>query len=179
MGGAVVIKPETPIAVQVLEKLRSEFEDNFWPEDADTLEINSRDFTDRMAKINTTAEKLCDYLNAHPLVERLYYPKFVTRGNYDMFKKPGAGYSGVFSLILKNSKKNASKFFDSLMISKGPSLGTTFSLACPYTILAHYHELEFVESCGVSKDLIRISVGLEDPDDLIARFDHALSLCRQ
>ena len=178
MGGAIIIKPENSFTLMVSEKLNYTYEDNLWPEDAEILEKNSRDFTERMTKINNTAEKVCDYLHDHPMIQRLFYPKFVTRNNYDDFKKSGAGYGGVFSLIVNDSTKNVAKFFNSLMISKGPSLGTNFSLACPYTILAHYHEIDFVESCGLSKDLIRISVGLEVPGDLISRFEHAFSACR-
>ena len=50
-----------------------------------------------------------------------------------------------------------------------------FTLACPFTLLAHYTELEWAESCGVSRYLIRISVGLEDPDDLWQRLETALA----
>jgi cystathionine gamma-synthase len=49
-----------------------------------------------------------------------------------------------------------------------------FTLACPFTLLAHYSELDWAESCGVSRHLIRISVGLEDPEDLIEDFERAL-----
>jgi len=59
-------------------------------------------------------------------------------------------------------------------LSKGPSLGTVFTLACPYTLLAHFNELEWAESCGVSRYLIRLSVGLEDPEELWRRLDSAL-----
>ena len=51
----------------------------------------------------------------------------------------------------------------------------TYSLACLYTILAHYGELDFAKSCGMSRYLIRVSVGLEDADDLIERFQEALT----
>lgn len=68
----------------------------------------------------------------------------------------------------------APKVFDRLRVSKGPSLGTNYTLACPYTLLAHYTELDWAERCGVRRDLIRISVGLEDPADLITRFAEAL-----
>jgi cystathionine gamma-synthase len=50
-----------------------------------------------------------------------------------------------------------------------------FTLACPFTLLAHYTELEWAESCGVSRHLIRISVGLEDPEDLWQRLEQALT----
>ena len=50
-----------------------------------------------------------------------------------------------------------------------------YTLACPFTILAHYNELDFAESCGVSRWLIRVSVGLEPADELIDRFREALA----
>ena len=73
----------------------------------------------------------------------------------------------------KNRKKSA-KFYDALRISKGPSLGNDFSLACPYTLLAHYDELEWAEGCGLDRHLIRISVGSEDASDVIERVREAL-----
>ena len=63
---------------------------------------------------------------------------------------------------------------NSLRVSKGPSLGTNYSLACPYTLLAHYGELGWAEDCGVPRDLVRISTGLEEVDDLVGRFEEAL-----
>ncbi|MDG2125621.1 MAG: PLP-dependent transferase, partial [Verrucomicrobiales bacterium] len=57
---------------------------------------------------------------------------------------------------------------------KGPSFGTYFTLACPYTLLAHFHELDWAAGCGVDRNLIRIGVGAEDCDDLVGRFVSAL-----
>ena len=64
--------------------------------------------------------------------------------------------------------------YDALRISKGPSLGTEFSLACPYTLLAHYDEMDWVENCGVPRDLIRLSVGIEPIDQLTKALQEAL-----
>ncbi|HEY1052206.1 MAG TPA: PLP-dependent transferase, partial [Prosthecobacter sp.] len=85
------------------------------------------------------------------------------------------GYGCLFSFTLKNPEQTSAPFYDALRVCKGPSLGTNFTLACPYTLLAHYDELEWVESCGVSRWLIRVSAGLEDTQELIARFDEALA----
>jgi len=74
-------------------------------------------------------------------------------------------------LVLKDAEARSPAFYDRLKVSKGPSLGTNFTLACPYTLLAHYDELEWAESCGVDRYLIRVSAGLEPVDDLIQRFD--------
>jgi len=49
-------------------------------------------------------------------------------------------------------------------VNKGPSLGTNFTLVCPYTLLAHYCELDWAASFGVPGHLIRVSVGLEAPE---------------
>ncbi|HCI91368.1 MAG TPA: hypothetical protein DHV60_02290, partial [Verrucomicrobiales bacterium] len=84
-------------------------------------------------------------------------------------------YGGLISFVLKNRKKTP-RFYDALRISKGPSLGTEFSLACPYTMLAHYDEMEWVEGCGLDKYLIRISIGIEDTNDLLSRMSEALKL---
>ena len=147
-------------------------------EDAIVLEANSRDVAERVGRINQTAERLCDFLRAHPIVERIDYPKFSNSEYYRAFMKPAGGFGGLFSMLLKEPARNAPRFFDALEICKGPNLGTNFSLCCPYTILAHYNELDFVESCGISRYLLRISVGLEDSQDLIDRFEKALEQCR-
>ena len=81
----------------------------------------------------------------------------------------------MLSFKLKNSDKKTISFYDKLAISKGPNLGTFYSLCCPFVMLAHYNELEWAEKMGASRWLIRLSVGLESPDDLINRLDYALS----
>jgi len=88
--------------------------------------------------------------------------------------KDAGGYGGLCSLLLKDPAACTEAFYDRLRVSKGPSLGTDFTLACPYTLLAHYGELEAVEAHGVSRWLVRVSVGMEEAGDLIERFAEAL-----
>jgi cystathionine beta-lyase/cystathionine gamma-synthase len=57
----------------------------------------------------------------------------------------------------------------------GPNLGTCFSLCCPFRLLAHFQELEWAEGCGVSRHLLRFSVGLESAQNLIDRMERALA----
>ena len=71
--------------------------------------------------------------------------------------------------------KRTKKFYGALKVCKGPSLGTNFTLVCPYVLLAHYKELKWAQNCGVPPALIRVSVGLEKPDDLWNRFKKALN----
>lgn len=175
MAGALVLNPASPLYDGLMDALRGSFEDIFWAEDAEVLERNSRDFLARVRQVNTTAEAVCDYLAKHPAVEAVYYPKFETPECYQAVMKPGGGYGCLFSLLLKDAAATAPAFFDRLELCKGPSLGNNFSLACPYMLLAHYDELDWAESLGLSRYLIRVSIGLEPADELIARFGRALS----
>ena len=176
-GGAVVLNPHSRFAASIAAGLDGVFEDLLYDADADVLERNSRDFAERVARINAGAEALADHLRGHPLVETVYYPKFRTPESYRRFLRPGGGYGGLLSIDLKDASRRTPAFFDALRVCKGPNLGMGYTLACPYTILAHYGELEFAEACGVSRWLVRVSVGAEPPSDLIARFDAALAQC--
>lgn len=82
------------------------------------------------------------------------------------------GYGCLLSFVL-SPDFNTETFLDTLRVNKGPSLGTNFTLVCPYTMLAHYSELEWAASCGVSSKLIRVSVGLE-PIEVIVACDNFL-----
>jgi cystathionine gamma-synthase len=174
MAGSLTLNPRGPRAKRLREAIEAEYEDLLDAEDAAVLEHNSADCVKRVRQINQTAERLCDTLRTHRAVERIEYPKYRTPENFRAFQRAGQGYGGLFSILLTNSAKNAPAFFDALAIAKGPNLGTNFSLCCPYTILAHFNELDFVEQCGISRYLLRVSVGLEDADGLIARFLEAL-----
>ena len=76
--------------------------------------------------------------------------------------------------FLFHKPDDAVSFFNRVDLYKGPSLGTNFTLACPYAILAHYHELDEIAQWGVDKNLIRVSIGLEDADELLEVFRKAL-----
>lgn len=173
LAGAVTLNPRSPHYEALRRLLREESPSNslLWWEDALALELNSRDFVARAARMSTSAAALTEWLDKHPAVEAVYYP----RGDdgFEEIARRGAGRGCLLSFILKDPAK-APSVYDNLQISKGPSLGTNFSLCCPYTLLAHYTELDWAAKCGVRADLLRVSVGLEDPADLIARFQNAL-----
>lgn len=175
MGGSLAINEASELGAELRQYMDGQYEDRLWDEDASVLEANSRDFADRMTVINKNAERVADFLRAHPKVQRVHYPKFESPELYRKACRHEAGFGGVFSVVLKNAAEKAPAFYDALRISKGPSLGTNYSLACPYTLLAHFNELDWVESVGVSPYLVRVSVGLEDEDELIGRFSDALN----
>tara|TARA_B100000035_G_C20544482_1_gene355419 strand:- start:114 stop:497 length:384 start_codon:yes stop_codon:yes gene_type:complete len=115
---------------------------------------------------------LAHRLEAHPAVKSVMHPKDCTI--FRSLMRSGAGFGCLLSFELHEGTAKAQRVYDNLRISKGPSLGTSFSLACPYTLLAHYDELDWAADCGVPAHLLRVSVGLEDPDELWQRFSTAL-----
>lgn len=79
----------------------------------------------------------------------------------------------MISLVFK-SFDSAIRFYDTIDLCKGPSIGANFTLVLPYSQLAHACELDWAESHGIAKHIMRISVGLEDERALISKFDRAL-----
>jgi len=174
-AGSVVLNANGPFYNELKTALGQD-DDLLWCEDALVLEQNSRDFEARVRQINRNAEQLADHLLKHPRVTAVNYPKFQTPQRYSEFRKRDGGYGGLMSIELADPANRAPRVFDALRVCKGPNLGTNYTLVCPYTILAHYGELDFAEDCGVSRYLLRVSVGLEPSEDLIARFDNALAV---
>ncbi|MBE3046630.1 PLP-dependent transferase [Candidatus Bathyarchaeota archaeon] len=174
MGGSALLNPNLPRYGAIKAAMERTFEDTYWPEDVVFMERNSRDFEARVDRINATSEALCDILKTHPCVKQVYYPKLVaSRPNYDICKLPTGGYGGLFSIKFQ-TQRQAIAFYDALQTAKGPSLGTNFTLTSPYVLIAHYGELDWCAQYGVDADLIRVSVGLEDPDSLAQTFQHGL-----
>ncbi|KAG0056454.1 hypothetical protein BGZ83_004961 [Gryganskiella cystojenkinii] len=173
MGGSLVLNPHRKYYKQLKAAMETEYEDLVWVEEAIFMERNSRTYRARIAKIDKSTEALCDYLRSHPKVKEVYYPKYITKENYLTHKVEGAGFGGLFSVIFKNPD-GAVDFYDALPFYKGPSLGTNFTLACPYTILAHYYELDWAAQYGIDRNLIRVAVGLEDEEVLLQGIKEAL-----
>lgn len=179
MAGSLVLNPKSTFYELFKKNMSEIYEDNFWAEDALFLERNSRDLEDRSAKINRNAEAVAELFLKCDLIKDVFYPKLVpSRGNYDACKIESGGYGGLMSIVFKDPQ-DAPVFFDAVNIAKGPSLGTNFTLTCPYTIIAHYLELDFVEKYGVDKHLVRISIGLEDSSTLIDVFTTALEIVKK
>lgn len=185
---SLVLNPQRRHYAKLKAYMDSTFEDFYYDEDAIYMDRNSRDFRRRIKVIDNNAEAVCDFLRSHSVaggtasavIKQVYYPKFITLEHYNHCRiKPRdsigseGGYGGLFSLTF-TSKAASEGFFDALPCYKGPSLGTNFTLACPFTILAHYTELDWAAEHGVEEGLVRISVGLEETQHLIRSFEIAL-----
>lgn len=181
-----MLSPTSKHYATLKKALQEQYEDIYFSEDAIYMERNSRDFRPRIQTINRNASLICTYLHSltspsspSSSVKKVYYPKYSdTKGNYDARLRKEAdhsepGYGGLFSVTFR-SLAASSAFFDALPSHKGPSLGTNFTLACPYTVLAHYLELEWAAGWGVEEGLVRVSVGLEGEEVLKGWFEKAV-----
>ncbi|CAH02120.1 cystathionine gamma-synthase [Kluyveromyces lactis] len=186
MAGSIVLNPRSRLyefATTMLHLTEKWYEDLLWCEDAICLERNSRDFISRSILVNENTESLLEKVilpqqGEGKLFKKVFYPKYTnaeTKKNYDQVKAKtaGSGYGGLFSVTFYNIEQ-AKMFFNSLNLCKGPSLGTNFTLACPYTVLAHYQEMEEVAKFGLEDNLVRVSVGLESKQHLEKVFQTAI-----
>lgn len=174
MGGSAILNPAGRYYSAIKAAYTQAFEDTYWAEDVVFMERNSRDFQSRIARTNRNSEVLCKVLSKSSLVKQVYYPKVnPTRPNYDACRLPEGGYGSLLSVTFHHSEA-AVAFFDAVGTAKGPSLGTNFTLTSPYVLLAHYQELDWAAQFGVDRDLIRVSIGLEDTDELRENFERAL-----
>ncbi|WVO20138.1 uncharacterized protein IAS62_001429 [Cryptococcus decagattii] len=189
MGGSLILNPNGPHYDTLKAAQSSVYEDYYYPEDAVYMERNSRDYRARIKKVNDNAYAVCDFLHKRSLddestpaegkvLKKVYYPRYITPETYAQAQRHPTlgkgGYGGLFSLTF-TSLAASRAFYDAIGCAKGPSLGTSFTLASPYTILAHYLELDWAAGYGVEQGLVRISVGQEDQSVLKTWFETALA----
>jgi cystathionine gamma-synthase len=174
MGGAVVCHPDSPYYGVLRAGVAARHEELLWAADAAVILEQARSFPERMHRHNENGLWIAERLRRHSQVERVWYPKWEFSEVYDAVRRPEGGWGALITFLPRNAASTSPRIYDRMEVCKGPSLGTVFTLACPFTLLAHYTELEWAEACGVSRYLIRLSVGLEDPEDLWGRLSRAL-----
>ena len=177
MAGMATVRADSPVASAMRESLAVDSTEcaPLYISDAEVLLSNLKSYAKRIKAVNANGSELAAWLAAHPAVAQVWHPSLTCRENYDRLRRRNGGYGGLLSFVLKSPKKTP-KVYDALRLSKGPSFGTPFTLVCPYTMLAHYHELEWAEGCGVPANLLRVSCGQEPISRLTAAFEEALSL---
>ncbi len=173
LAGSLIISPESQWKEILQEIIPISSVTNL--SDADSLVLNeaSQDVESRIDQLNNSCLKIKARLENHPDIERVLHPEQCS--NFQSLMKPHAGYGCLLSFELTGGLSKAQRFYNALEVCKGPSLGTIFTLACPYVLLAHYEELDWAKKCGVPSTLIRVSVGLEQTEDLWYRFQKALN----
>ena len=132
----------------------------------------------RMDRAGASAAKICAFLRDHPKVESVVYLGFLEEGSRqaDIYNRHCTGAGSTFSLYLNGGEKEAFAFLDALVIANlAVSLGGTETLASAPAAMTHLSVPdERKQALGITDNLVRISIGVEDADDLIADFENAL-----
>jgi len=122
-------------------------------------------------------EKVVEFLSNHPKINRVYYPGLQSHPFHEIAKKQMSGFGGMVSFTFKSGKKeDAIAFLEKLEVfTLAESLGGVESLANHPALMTHASIPEDKrKEIGITDDLVRLSVGVEDADDLIADLKQAL-----
>lgn len=133
----------------------------------------------RMQRHCENGKAVAEYLAKHPKIEKVYWPGFTSHPNHEIAKKQMKDFGGMVSFVTKgNNIKDAFKILENLkLFTLAESLGGVESLSGHPASMTHASIPKAErEKTGVVDSLIRLSVGIEDIEDLLADLDQALSL---
>lgn len=131
----------------------------------------------RVEKHCSNAQKVAEFLESHPYIEKVYYPGLTSHPQHKLAMKQMKGMGGIVSFEVKGSIAAGKKFINSLKLAL-----ISFSLGDPETLVQHPASMTHASipkkeriKFGITDGLIRLSVGLEDANDIIRDLDQALS----
>ena len=132
----------------------------------------------RMKAHSESAQKIAEWLVAHPNVEKVYFAGLKDHVGHELAAKQQTGFGGIVSFEVKNEREGAWKVIDNTrFISITGNLGDAKStITHPATTTHGKLSPEAKEAAGIREGLIRVSVGLEDVDDIIRDLSHGLDL---
>ncbi|MFO7301160.1 MAG: aminotransferase class I/II-fold pyridoxal phosphate-dependent enzyme [Acidobacteriota bacterium] len=130
----------------------------------------------RVARQNESAMRLARWLEGDPRVRQVLYPGLPSHPDHELASRQMRGYGGMLTVAVRGGYEAACRVFDRFeLIGRAASLGGIETLCSMPVLTSHYGVApEALEAAGVTDDMLRISVGLEDVEDLIADFDRAL-----
>lgn len=134
----------------------------------------------RVARQNDTAQRVARWLAADSRVRAVYYPGLPSHPDHAVARAQMQGFGGMVTFAAGGTLDAARAVFDRLkLIGRAASLGGVESI-CSLPVLTSHYGIDDagLEAAGVTRDMIRLSVGLEHPDDLIADLDQALGALR-
>jgi len=130
----------------------------------------------RVATANSTAMVVARFLEAHPFVKRVYYPGLKSHPHHELAKRQMTGFGGVVTFDIKGGLAAARKFLDSLKLCFiAPSLGGVETLITHPALVSYYsYTRKQRYALGITDTLIRLAVGVENPEDIVTDLDQAL-----
>jgi len=169
------IKPEMLGITQIRKRGLRDGGGTLSPEAAHTISLGSETLALRLEKACYNANKLANFLEKHDLVSKVYYPGLKSHPQHQLATNLFKHYGGLMSFSLKDGI-DCFAFLNRLkLVVKSSNLGDTRTLAIP---VAHtiFFELgaERRAEMGIPDSMVRLSVGIEDTDDLLGDFSQAL-----
>lgn len=130
----------------------------------------------RVQRQNETAGQVAAYLEAHPAIERVWYPGLASHPDHEVAARQMSGFGGVVTFEVRGDLAATSRFIDALQIPTiAPSLGGVETLVEQPALMSYYEfSTEERLAVGIKDNLVRLSLGVEDTGDLIADIAQAL-----
>ena len=146
------------------------------PQDAYYIIRGMKTFEIRMERHCANAKKVVEFLNKHPKIEKVYYPGLETHPGYEIAKKQMKDFGAMISFELKGGFEAGKTLLNSLKLcSLAVSLGDTETLIQHPASMTHSpYTKEEREAAGITDGLVRLSVGLENVEDIIADLEQGL-----
>ena len=140
------------------------------------LERGLKTFPLRMEHHNRAGLQVAQALEKHPNVEKVWYPGLKSHPDFAIAKQQMRGFGSVITFLVKGDEKATRKFIDSLeLFLITPSLGGSESLVTQMATMSFFdYPAQYRKSIGMVDNLVRLALGLEDPEDLIADLYRAL-----
>jgi cystathionine gamma-synthase len=131
----------------------------------------------RMERLNSTAQQVAEFLEKQPKVRRVYYPGLLSHKYHTIAKRQMKGFGAVVTFEIDGDLEKTLKFLDGLKLCMlGPSLGGPETLVTHPALNSYYNiTREERYKLGIIDELVRLSVGLEDPRDIIADLEAGLA----
>ncbi len=141
------------------------------------LERGLKTFELRMQRHNENGQRIAEFLDRHPRIERVYYPGLASHSTHEIAASQMAGFGGLITFLVKDADwKETSRIVDAAKIPRiAPSLGGVESLIEQPLVMSYYHcTPQERENFRICDNMIRMSCGIENADDLIADLEQAL-----
>jgi len=141
------------------------------------LERGLKTFALRMEQHNRAGLAVAKMLESHPKIEKIWYPGLKSHPDHRIAIQQMRGFGSMISFLIKGGDKETRKFIDSLeLFLITPSLGGSESLVTQMSTMSFFdYPEDYRRSIGMVDNLVRIALGLEDVDDLIADLQQALN----
>ena len=177
-AGLVVVNPASPDAASLRASLPKKIEP-LHARDLARLAVEIRRTPEVLARFHASVPRVVAFLQSHPGVRDVFWALHpASRENYLRLARTPDAVGAMITFTLRGSLES---FYDRVRLAKGPSFGMETTLICPFMYLAHYDLVNSAEgraelaASGIDPNLLRLSVGTEPVEDLIAALAEALA----